>query len=293
MVKILITGANSFIGTAFQEHMKQWPDRYIVDVIDMIDSSWREKSFSGYDVIYHVAGIAHSDTGKISEERKSLYYKVNTELTAEVAAKAKIEGVKQFIFMSSSIVYGDSAPIGKKKLITKETEVTPNNCYSDSKVQAERRILPLEDENFKICILRPPMIYGRGGKGNYPILVKIALKLPVFPKVKNERSMLYIGNLVEFVRLMIENQERGIFWPQNTEWSNTSEVVKMIAAAHGKRMILIPGFGWVLKILANFTGLVNKAFGSLTYDQSMSNYKEEYRRYNLKESIEVTEYGSK
>lgn len=101
MKKILITGANSYIGTSFEKYMSQWSDEYQIDTLDMIDGSWREKDFNGYDCIYHVAGIAHSDNGKISAEKAKLYYTVNTNLTVEVAEKAKVEGVKQFIFMSS------------------------------------------------------------------------------------------------------------------------------------------------------------------------------------------------
>ena len=110
-----------------------------------------------------------------------------------------------------------------------------------------------------------------------------------FPYVKNERSMLYIGNLVEFVRLMIENEEQGIFWPQNAEYSNTSELAKMIGATNGKKVHLIKGFDWLLKKFSLFTGLVNKAFGNLSYDQSMSEYRFNYRKYSLEESIKETE----
>lgn len=289
MKRILITGANSYIGTSFEKYVSKWPERYETDTVDMIDGSWREKSFAGYDAVFHVAGIAHSDGGKISEEKEKLYYSVNTDLTIETAKKAKEDGVKQFVFMSSAIVYGESAPIGKQKIITKETPVSPANCYGDSKVQAEKGLKELEDDRFKVVILRPPMIYGKGSKGNYPVLVKFAKKLPLFPYVRNERSMLYIGNLVEFVRLMIENEERGTFWPQNVEYSNTSELVRMIGAAHGKKVRLVKGFGWLLKIMSHFTELVNKAFGNLTYEKSMSEYKEEYRRATLAESIEETE----
>jgi UDP-glucose 4-epimerase len=182
-----------------------------------------------------------------------------------------------------------SAPIGKRKRITRETPVSPANAYGDSKVQAEKGILPLDDASFKVVVLRPPMIYGQGSKGNYPILAKLAGKCPVFPYVKNERSMLYVGNLCEFVRLMIANEERGVFWPQNAEYSVTSELVKAIAAARGKRVRLVPGFGWALKALSFATGLVNKAFGNLSYDQSLSEYKTEYRLFTLQESIEETE----
>jgi UDP-glucose 4-epimerase len=255
----------------------------------MIDGSWREKDFSGYDAVYHVAGIAHSDNGKISAEKEKLYYAVNTDLTIETAKKAKADGVKQFVFMSSAIVYGNSAKLGKQKMIDKDTPVSPANCYGNSKVLAEQGILALNDESFKVVVLRPPMIYGKGSKGNYPILSKFAQKLPLFPYVKNQRSMLYIGNLVEFVRLMIENQESGVFFPQNSEYSNTSELVKEICKARGKKIRLVKGFTWALKFLGLFTGLINKAFGNLTYDLSISEYKEEYRKYTLSQSIEETE----
>lgn len=290
MKKILITGANSYIGTSFENYIKEnYVDRYTVDTVDMIDGSWREKDFSGYDTVFHVAGIAHSDTGKVSEERKQFYYAVNADLTVEAAKKAKADGVKQFIFMSSAIVYGDSAPIGKAKVITKGTPLSPANFYGDSKVQAEKFIIPLSDDSFMVVILRPPMIYGKGSKGNYPQLSKFAQKFPFFPCVKNKRSMLYIGNLVEFVRLMIENEEHGVFFPQNSAYSNTSEMVKMIAGVHGKRIRLVKGFTWVMKILSHVTSLVNKAFGNLCYDMSLSEYKENYRLYSLEESIRMTE----
>ncbi len=289
MKKILITGAGSYIGTSFEEYMKKWPDKYQVDTLDMIGDGWMKYDFSGYDSVYHVAGIAHSDNGKISKEKAKLYYEVNTKLPIRTAMKAKKAGVKQFIFMSSAIVYGDSAPIGQKRMITKDTPVSPANCYGDSKVRAEKGLRNLEDESFKVIILRPPMIYGKGSKGNYPLMSKLAQKMPVFPYVDNCRSMLYIENLMEFVRLMIENEERGTFWPQNAEYSNTSELVKMIGKAHGKKIVLLRGCTMPLKIVGLTTGLVDKAFGNLAYDQKMSKYKEEYRLYSLKNSIEETE----
>lgn len=290
MKKILITGAGSFIGMSFEAYLKEnYPDAYSVDTVDMIDGTWRDKGFSGYDSVFHVAGIAHSDSGKISAEKAKLYYAVNTDLTVETAKKAKADGVKQFVFMSSAIVYGESAPIGKTKLITKDTPVSPANSYGDSKVQAEKGILPLSDESFKVVILRPPMIYGKGSKGNYPILSKLAQKMPVFPFVDNRRSMLYVGNLTEFVRLMVENEEQGIFWPQNAEYSNTSELVKLIAQVHGRKLPILKGTAWALKLMSYVTGLVNKAFGSLCYDMQMSEYKQNYRVLSLEESIRKVE----
>lgn len=290
MKRVLITGANSYIGTSFEKYIKDnYANQYEVDTIDMIDGSWREKSFKGYDVVYHVAGIAHSDSGKISPEKEKLYRSVNTDLTIETAKKAKAECVKQFIFMSSAIVYGESSKIGRKKLITKDTPVSPANCYGDSKLQAELGIKPLQDDSFKVCIIRPPMIYGKGSRGNFPQLEKFAKKLKFFPYVKNERSMLYIGNLVEFVRLMIENNEQGVFWPQNAEYSNTSKLVKMIGTANGKKVHLVKGFTWLLKFFGLFIGKIGKAFGNLSYEQSLSEYKIDYRKFSLQESISETE----
>lgn len=290
MKKILITGANSYIGTSFEKYIKEnFAEEYIVDTVGMIDGSWREKSFAGYDSVFHVAGIAHSDSGRISKEKARLYYAVNTDLTVETAKKAKTDNVKQFIFMSSAIVYGESAPIGKAKIITRDTPVSPANCYGDSKVRAENGIRIMNDENFKVVILRPPMIYGKGSKGNYPLLAKIAVQTSIFPYVKNERSMLYIENLCEFVRLMVENEENGLFWPQNEEYSNTSELVQMIAATHSKKMRLVKGFEWSLKLISFVTGLVNKAFGNLSYEMNLSEYKEKYRVADLQESVRRTE----
>ena len=287
--KILITGAGSFVGTSVQKYLQQWSEKYEVVTVGTRNGEWKELDFSTFDSVYHVAGLAHSDVGNVTDEIKRKYYAVNTDLTIEVAKKAKADGVRQFIFMSSAIVYGDSAPIGKSKIITRDTPYQPSNFYGDSKVQAEKGILPLSNEKFKVVVLRCPMIYGKGGKGNFLTLKKISLSVPFFPKVTNKRSMLYIDNLAEFVRLMIENEEKGIFWPCNRELSNTSELVKMIAESHGKKVRLLSGFTWILKFTGLFTGYINKAFGNLAYEENIGNYKDEYRLYSLEQSIRETE----
>ena len=189
MKRILITGVNSFVGNAVKKHLENSPEHYAVTAMSLRGDSWRERDLSSFDCVYHVAGLAHSDTGRLTEEEKARYYAVNRDLTASLAQKAKAEGVGQFIFMSSAIVYGDSAPIGKEKLIDRDTPCAPANAYGDSKLQAENKLLQLADESFRVVILRCPMIYGKGGKGNFPVLEKLALSLPLFPKVENTRSM--------------------------------------------------------------------------------------------------------
>ena len=292
MKKILITGAHSYIGTSVADYLARWPEKYAVDTLSVRGEGWKQADFSGYDAVFHVAGIAHADVGHVSEERKAEYYAVNRDLTLAVAEKAKADGVGQFLYMSSAIVYGDSALIGKRKVITKDTPAAPANFYGDSKVQAEKGLKKLESDAFRVAVLRPPMIYGPGSKGNYPTLSKMARKLPLFPKVDNQRSMLYVENLAECVRLLIEQGIGGIFWPQNREYSNTSQLVALIAKAHGKHIVLVPGFTWALKLLSHCTGLVNKAFGSLCYDKSLSDYPKNYNIVGFEQSIAETEGGA-
>lgn len=289
MKRLLITGTGSFVGSAIQAHLAQWPDRYQITAIDMQSPSWRDFDFSTFDSVFHVAGLAHADVGHVSEERKALYYKINSDLPAETAAKAKAEGVKQFIFMSSAIVYGDSAPIGRAKTITRDTPPAPANFYGDSKLQAELKLRPLSSDSFKVAILRCPMIYGKGSRGNFPILEKMAMKLPFFPKVANARSMLYVGNLAEFVRLLVDDEAAGTFWPCNAELSNTSELVRLIARARGKNLPLVPGFSPLLKLLARFSPYVDKAFGNFAYASGLGDYPRNYRLFSLGQSIMETE----
>lgn len=260
--KVLITGQGSYIGTAVERWLLKDKDHYQVDTLDMQDETWRDTDFSQYDVVYHVAGIAHADVGNVTEEQKQLYYKVNTDLTIEVVERARQAKVKQFIFMSSMIVYSGC----KENFITSETEPCPLNFYGDSKWRADQKIQEMDAENFKVVVLRPPMIYGKGSKGNYPQLAKLASKLPVFPIVKNQRSMLHIDNLCQFVKLMIDNEEHGVFFPQNGEYSNTSDMVQMIAEVKGHRIIMIPFVGIFIKLLekvpGKIGGLTIKAFGN-------------------------------
>lgn len=286
MKHILITGDDSYIGTTFEKWITKWPDKFLVDTIDMKDNKWKKRDFSKYDVVFHVAGIAHVSADPKMEE---LYYKVNCDLTIETAKKAKKDGVKQFIFMSSIIVYGDSSHINKKRIIDINTIPQPTNFYGNSKLQAEKGLEALESNTFKIVILRPPMIYGKGSKGNYPKLSRYAQKLPIFPDVDNQRSMLHVDNLCEFIHLMIVNEEQGIFFPQNREYVKTAEMVRLISESYGKKIYLTRFFNLLLRFMGNFTGVINKAFGNLVYEQSMSEYKVNYRVRDLKESIVETE----
>lgn len=257
MRKILITGANSYIGTSFEKYMSQWPDKYQIDTIDMKDGSWRKKSFAGYDVVYHVAGIAHI---KETKENAHLYYEINRDLPIEVAKKAKADRVKQFIYLSSMSVYGIDTGV-----ITKDTKSNPKSNYGKSKIQAEEGLEKLKSEDFKIAVMRPPMVYGDGCKGNYNTIIKLVKKFPVFPKVNNKRSMIHIDNLSTFVQKIVDEELGGLYFPQNKEYVNTTELAKQIAISFNKTIRCSAFLGFCVVCLKPFSKTIRKAFGNLIY----------------------------
>ena len=223
MKRVLITGANSYVGTNVEKWLLKTPEIFSVDTVDTMDGKWKKADFSKYDVVFHVAGIAHVNAKKSME---SLYYKVNRDLTIEIASYAKEKGVKQFIFMSSMIVFHESKSL-KTEVLTKETRPNPNGFYGNSKLEAEKGLNALSCDTFKVVNLRPPMIYGPGSKGNFIRLAKLATKTPVFPEFHNKRSMLYIDNLGEFVKQIILKEMSGTFYPQNKELADTVEIVEL------------------------------------------------------------------
>lgn len=315
MKHILITGTNSYIGNAIERYLMEYNgaqgrELYRVDKISLREDSWMQASFDRYDAILHVAGIAHADIGKVSEEEKKRYYQVNRDLTAAVAAKAAAEGVSQFIFLSSVIVYGDSARVGEQKHITAHTKPQPANFYGDSKWQAEQKLCAQIEQTsgkqitesgklsakqqtagkMQLAIVRPPMIYGKGSKGNFPLLIKMAKVTPVFPNIENHRSMLYIENLGEFLRLLIESGEGGTFFPQNAEYVTTAQMVQAIGEAMGKKIFLLGMLNPFVKLASKIPGrignMTNKAFGSLTIEQGLSTKQiDGYQIFSLEESI--------
>ncbi len=267
MKKILVTGAGSYVGTSFINYMKRWSDEYVVVEIDMVDGSWRERDFSQYDAVFHVAGIAHQ---KETVENAPLYYKVNRDLAFETAEKAKKEGVKQFIFLSSMSVYGLTTGV-----VTKETVPRPNTNYGKSKLQAEEKIAPLADSRFGVVVLRPPMVYGPGCRGNFQTLLKLAKKTPVFPKIANRRSMIYIDNLSALIKICVDGELTGLYLPQNKEYANTTEIVEILAATLGRKIIVSATLGLGVALFRPCIGALQKAFGSLIY-QNVEELEFEY-----------------
>ena len=279
-MNILITGAGSYVGTSVERWIKNHSN-HRVDTLDMLKDTWRDADFSIYDVVYHVAGIAHVNA-KASME--ALYYKVNRDLTIEVAQKAKEAGVKQFIFMSSMIVFHESRSL-KPEMITSDTQPSPNGFYGDSKLQAEKGLHNLECDTFQVCILRPPMIYGPNSKGNFPRLIKLAAKTPLFPDFHNRRSMLYIDNLAEFVLQAINRQIAGTFYPQNRELSDTVEIIRYFAKAQHHHVYFAKWLNPFVRIASHFLQPINKMFGTYYYAPQMSKIDFDYQLVSFEESL--------
>lgn len=279
MKQVLITGKNSYIGTSVEKWLLNEPNLYHVTTLDMREESWREHDFSKYDVVFHVAGIAHI---KESKNNEYLYYLINRDLAFETAQKAKLQGVKQFIFLSTMSVYGMETGT-----INLYTETKPKTAYGKSKLQAEYLIRELEDDNFNIVILRPPIVFGKNSKGNYQKLAKIIRKIPIFPRINNVRSMIYIDNLSQLVKIVINEELTGLFLPQNNEYVNVSEMVKLIAQMNNKKIYLTSLFNPIINMLN--VSLTNKLFKDLVYEPSISRSDLKYQIINFEESIRAIE----
>lgn len=281
MIKVLITGAGSYVGESVRRYILSTSSDFEIDAVDTMNDAWKKADFSKYDVVYHVAGIAHVNA---DPKMEPLYYKVNRDLTIDVARAAKTAGVKQFIFMSSQIVFHESQSL-KTEVLTALTKENPNGFYGDSKLQAEKGLHELECETFKVCILRPPMIYGPNSKGNFPRLVKLAQKTPLFPAWHNQRSMLYIDNLAEFVKQAILRGLGGTFYPQNRELADTVEIIRFFAKANGHKI-------WITRFLNPFVWLgsfvlqpINKMFATYYYSSEMSKADFDYQLVSFNESL--------
>lgn len=279
-MNILITGAGSYVGTSVELWIKNHSN-HRVDTLDMLKDTWRDTDFSIYDVVYHVAGIAHVNA---KANMEALYYKVNRDLTIEVAQIAQKAGVKQFIFMSSMIVFHESRSL-IPEMITSNTLPCPNGFYGDSKLQAEKGLNELACDSFKVCILRPPMIYGPNSKGNFPRLIKLAAKTPIFPDFHNQRSMLYIDNLAEFVLQAVEHQLSGTFYPQNCELSDTVEIIRYFAKAQHHHVYFAKWLNPFVRLASHFLQPINKMFGTYYYDPQMSQMPFEYQIISFEESL--------
>lgn len=260
MKKMLITGANSYIGTSFEKYMKQY-EGYQIDTLDMMDANWRNYDFSNYDVVFHVAGIAHQ---KETKENSHLYYEINRDLAVDTARAAKQAKVKHFVFMSSMSVYGLNY---SEELINEYTETKPKTNYGKSKLEAEHLLKKLIDEEFNISILRPPMVYGHNSPGNMSRLLNAVRKYHFFPTLRNQRSSITVEKLCEEIFHIIEKPKSGIFLPQNDEYMCTYQVVKDVMQENNIKVFYISFLNPFITIMIKHIDVISKVFGDLKYEK--------------------------
>ena len=283
MKKVLIVGKDSYVGESFKRWLEQYPERYEVSIVASKNGAWKEADFSKYDTVVDFAGIAHINN--ITEEMRDLFYSVNRDLSIDIATWAKEHGVKHFIIFSSMNVYGDYCDS-----ITDRAAEAPTSFYGDSKLQGDIGIRKLEDEYFIVSYMRPPFVYGKNCTGNYNRISKIAKKTPIFPTFRNKKSMIYIDNLCEFVRLVIDERLGGVLTPQNKELVSTSDLVREIAKINGKKIWFTGLFNWAIKPACKMTRFVRRAFADDCYVPELSRYWDnKYCVVSFEESVKRTE----
>lgn len=277
---VLVTGAGSYIGRRFIADAQQ---DMLVHEVSVRGDQWKHYAFRDHDTVLHVAGIAHTNA---KNSQRNLYYEVNTDLTLAVAEHAKNSGVKQFIFMSSMIVYGETPHPWDQTPITAHTAASPHTAYGDSKLQAEKGLLALADDNFKVAIIRTPLVYGTGSKGNFQRLLTLAALCPVFPNISSRRSIIHIGNLTDFLKQLVMHQDHGIYFPQDAEYLNSSQAVSDIRTKLGKKTLLTRSFNPAIKLVSRWVAPLRKLFGTMYYDQSLSTYRDNsYRKSSLRQYL--------
>ncbi|MFW3412520.1 NAD-dependent epimerase/dehydratase family protein [Aliarcobacter butzleri] len=284
-MKLLITGSNGFIGNYFINNYKS---KYNIKTFSFLKDDINTLDCNTIDIVFHLSALVHQMDGASTNE----YEKINVIQTIELAKKAKESGVKHFVFMSTVKVYGEET----NSKYTENTVCNPEDDYGKSKLKAEQELQKLEDENFKISIIRTPIVYGYGVKANIKNLINLVNKVPVLPfgKIKNKRSMVYIGNLCHLVDKIIIQKKSGIFLACDDEPLSTSKLIDLIAKNLAKKtyLIKIPFFESLLKILK--PSFHKRLYGSLEIDNTITKEKLNLKNpYDVEDGIKFMIKGEK
>ncbi len=257
MKRILITGKGSYIGTHLLQYLETFPEDYAVTEVptqpfdDAVD-------FHGADAIVHVAAIVHR---KETKETLPMYDAVNRALAVRIAEKAKREGVRHFVLLSSMSVYGMDTGV-----ITRDTVPHPNTAYGRSKLAAERGVAALADDGFRVTVLRPPTVYGPGAKGNPARLFRLSRRLPFCPDLENRRSMVSIDTLCERIGSYLDAPRSGVVFPQEPAPIATKTLLAEAMRAQGRRVQYTKLFNPAIRVFRACSRVGRKAFGDLVYE---------------------------
>jgi len=262
MSRILITGANSFVGT---NYIKSSIHKEISE-ISLFQNNPEQIDFTGYDVVIHLVAIVHQSR-RIKDDK---YFKINRDLCLEVAEHARNGGVKQFIFLSTVKVYGEFIP--NSGPWNEDSSCLPEDSYGKSKYEAEVALRKMETTNFIVSIIRTPLVYGVGVKANMLSILRLVDKFPILPlaKVNNKRSFTSAENLVAFIDRIIERRASGIFIAMDEKPLSTTDLVYLISRYLNKRVFLfrMPEF-----IVEAGKSLIPKIFDRLYGSFEMDNSK--------------------
>ena len=277
--KILLTGSRGFIG---QNFLVKYNNKYEIKKFSFLENNFNDLILNGVEVVLHLSALVHQMGGASVEE----YERVNVTQTLELAKKAKDSGVKHFVFMSTVKVYGEETD----DKYTENSECHPEDDYGKSKLKAEQELQKLQDENFKVSIVRTPIVYGYGVKANIKSLVGLVKKVPILPfgNIQNKRSMVYIGNLCHLLDEIIIQEKAGVFLCADDEPLSTSRLCELIAKNLDKKVYLlkIPFFETLLKIVK--PSFHKRLFGSLEVDNTLTKEKLNLKNpYTVEDGIKL------
>ena len=273
MKRILLTGSNGFVGNYF---LKKYSSSYEIITFSFLNDNFANLDLTNIDVVIHCSALVHQMKGASWEQ----YEKINIDQTIQLADKAKKSGVKHFIFLSTIKVYGEES----NKCYYENSRTNPNDYYSLSKLKAEDSIRNIESTNFKISILRCPLIYGLGVKANFANLINLIKKVPILPlkNIKNKRSLVFVGNVCFMLHRIIFLEKRGIFLSVDDNALSTTELIQILAKYLDKKILLIDiiFFDKFLKIFK--PSYYQRLFGSLIInnDYTMKKLKLEKNKYS-------------
>ena len=258
---LMITGVSGFIGSNFIERYK---DKYNIIPVDLIKTKPEELDFTNVDCVLHLAALVHQMNGAPREK----YFEINTELTKKMAVESKKHGLKHFVFYSTVAVYGTHGNINKELILDKNSKINPITPYAESKCEAEKILRKLENSNFRVSILRPPMVYGKNCPGNMKRLEKLVKLFPILPFNYNEnkRTLVNIEKLLEITDEVIRKEIFGITIPKDDKDVSIKEIVEKLAKENNKKLILIKFPKLIFNILIKLKPETMKSlYGSLIF----------------------------
>lgn len=268
MPRILISGENSFIGNSY----KRFSTNKELSFVSLKKTRPDQVDFGGIDVVIHLAAIVHV-TDPISPEE---YRSVNRDLTLSFAENAKRAGVSQFIFMSTSKVYGNY----EEGIIWNEnSDCRPTDYYGISKLEAEMALKRLNSDSFIVSVIRTPVVYGPGNKANMMKLMKLVRYLPVLPlgDSRNKRYFNYIENLINCIDRIIDTRLPGVFISMDKDSVSTTELVKYIAESLDRKILLIRIPVFIRRLMIKvYPEKIEQLFGSCLFDNTITKNRLNY-----------------